>query len=238
MRFKGRSAMVTGGASGIGLATARRLLAEGADVAVVDSDAESAKRVAAELGAVPLVVDISHPDRVAEVIGDYRLVDLLVNCAGWDRAMPFASTQPDFWRKVLDINLLGPIAVTHTILQKMPDGGVIVNVASDAGRVGSSGEVVYSAAKGGVIAFTKALAREVASKGIRVNAVAPGPTETPFLDAFDESGKLAEAMTRQTPLRKLAKPEEIAGAICFLASDDSSHITGQVLSVSGGLTMV
>jgi 2-hydroxycyclohexanecarboxyl-CoA dehydrogenase len=163
---------------------------------------------------------------------------VLVNCAGWDRAMPFADTDDDFWVRVIDINLLGPIALTHAVLPHLEEGAAIVNVASDAGRVGSSGEVVYSAAKGGVIAFTKALAREVAKRGIRVNAVAPGPTDTPFLTNFDESGRLAEAMIRQTPLRKLATPEDVAEAISFLASPAASHITGQVLSVSGGLTMV
>lgn len=229
--------MVTGGASGIGLATVRRLVSEGATVAVVDRDADAADTLQ-DLGVAILAVDISDATQVAEVIGGHGVVDVLVNCAGWDRAMPFVDTELEFWREVLDINLLGPIAVTHAVLLAMPDGGAIVNVASDAGRVGSSGEVVYSAAKGGVIAFTKALAREVARRGIRVNAVAPGPTETPFLDAFDESGKLAEAMKRQTPLRKLGTADEVAAAICFLASDDASHITGQVLSVSGGLTMV
>lgn len=237
MRFEGRSALVTGGASGIGLAAVRRLVSEGATVAAVDRGADAADTLQ-DLGVAILAVDISHATRVAEVIGGHGVVDVLVNCAGWDRAMPFMDTELEFWREVLDINLLGPIAVTHAVLRAMPDGGAIVNVASDAGRVGSSGEVVYSAAKGGVIAFTKALAREVARRGIRVNAVAPGPTETPFLDAFDESGELAEAMKRQTPLRKLGTADEVAAAICFLASDDASHITGQVLSVSGGLTMV
>ena len=161
-----------------------------------------------------------------------------MNCAGWDRAQAFTETDPDFWHKVVGINLIGTIAVTHAALGHMPDGSAIVNVASDAGRVGSSGEVVYSAAKGGVIAFSKALAREVARRRIRVNAVAPGPTDTPFLESFDDSGKLAEAMARQTPLRRLATPGDVAAAICFLASDEASHITGQVLSVSGGLTMV
>lgn len=230
--------MITGGASGIGRAAAARLAAEGATVAVLDKAARAAEGVAEEIGGKALAVDITDIERVVEIVGDHGPVDVLVNCAGWDRAMPFLDTEPDFWRTVIEINLLGPLAVTHAVLQEMPEAGVVVNVASDAGRVGSSGEVVYSAAKGGVIAFSKALAREMASRGIRVNAVAPGPTETPFLEAFDSSGKLAEAMRRQTPLGKLATPDEVAAAICFLASDDASHITGQVLSVSGGLTMI
>lgn len=152
--------------------------------------------------------------------------------------MPFHATDPDFWRKVIDINLVGPIALTHALLPFMPHGSAIVNVSSDAGRVGSSGEVVYSGAKGGIIGFSKGLAREVASQQIRVNVVAPGPTDTPFLASFDETGKLAAAMQKQTPLKKLATPGDIAAAIAFLGSSDAGHITGQVLSVSGGLTMV
>ncbi len=234
MRFEGINAIVTGGASGIGRATAERLEAEGASVGVLDLagvDHEPA-----------VVVDISNleavawaVDELAEALGS---IDLLVNCAGWDRAMPFVNTDSEFWTKVVGINLLGPIAVTHATLNHMPDGGAIVNVASDAGRVGSTGEVVYSGAKGGVIGFTKALAREVSRRQIRVNAIAPGPTDTAFLESFDPSGKLAEAITKQTPLRKLATPEDVAAAICFLGSSDAGHITGQVLSVSGGLTMV
>lgn len=234
MRFEGINAIVTGGASGIGKATVERLTAEGALVGVMDlagTEHEPAVVVdIADLDAVPWAVG-----ELAEALGS---VDLLVNCAGWDRAQPFVETDRGFWEKVVGINLLGPIAVTHAALSHMPDGAAIVNVASDAGRVGSTGEVVYSGAKGGVIGFTKALAREMARRRIRVNAIAPGPTDTAFLESFDSSGKLAEAITRQTPLRKLATPDDVASAICFLASADAGHITGQVLSVSGGLTMV
>lgn len=235
-----RTALVTGAASGIGRAVARGLTERGHQVALLDLVDASGE--AAALGGVAFRVDLADRPAVKAAVDEAAAaldgLDVVVNCAGWDRAMLFVDTDPDFWVRVTDINLLGPIAVTHTALAHLRDGGAIVNVASDAGRVGSSGEVVYSAAKGGVIAFTKALAREVASQGIRVNAVAPGPTDTPFLAAFDESGKLAEAMIRQTPLRKLATPEDVAAAVVFLASPEAGHITGQVLSVSGGLTMV
>lgn len=234
--------MVTGAASGIGAATARLLRGEGATVGILDRDPERAAVVAREIAGPAVDLDISEigavAPAVAELVGELGGIDVLVNAAGWDRAMPFADTDADFWREVVEINLLGPVAVTHAALGHMDDGGAIVNVSSDAGRVGSSGEVVYSGAKAGIIGFTKALARETARRGIRVNAVAPGPTDTPFLASFDESGRLAEAMKRQTPLRKLATPEDVAHAILFLASADAGHITGQVLSVSGGLTMV
>lgn len=242
MRYENRRAVVTGGASGIGAATVRRLASEGALVGLVDIDTKGAAVVADEVGGVVAGVDLTDveaiPPAVSELVAGLGGVDVLVNCAGWDVAQPFVETDPAFWRKVIDINLIGPIAVTHATLFHMPDSAAIVNVSSDAGRVGSSGEVVYSGAKGGVIGFSKALAREVASRHIRVNVVAPGPTDTPFLASFDQTGKLAAAMERRTPLEKLATPEDVAAAIAFLGSDDAGHITGQVLSVSGGLTMV
>lgn len=242
MRFEAKTAIVTGAASGIGAATARRLAEEGARVGLVDIDVERLTDVSKSIDGVTTGLDLAEIDTIgpamAELCAELEQVDVVVNCAGWDEAMPFTDTDAAFWRKVVDINLLGPIALTHAVLPRMSDGGAIVNVASDAGRVGSSGEVVYSGAKGGIIAFSKALAREVASRRIRVNVVAPGPTETPFLASFDKTGKLAAAMERQTPLKKLAKPDDVAAAISFLASADAGHITGQVLSVSGGLTMV
>lgn len=241
MRFQSKKALVTGGASGIGKATAQRLASEGALVAVLDLNEIGAASVADEIGGVSAGLDISDIDEVPKVVESLVEaiggLDILVNCAGWDLAQPFVETDPEFWTKVLGINLMGPIAVTHAALTHMPDGSAIVNVASDAGRVGSSGEVVYSGAKGGIIAFGKALARETAKRHVRVNAVAPGPTETPFFASFDESGKLADALIRQTPLRKLATPDDVASAVAFLASEEAGHITGQVLSVSGGLTM-
>jgi 2-hydroxycyclohexanecarboxyl-CoA dehydrogenase len=242
MRYQGKCAVITGGASGIGAATARLLASEGARVGIVDLDVEGASRTATDTDGVVAGLDLTDlgaiPPSVEELVSQIGTIDLLVNCAGWDEAMPFHVTDSAFWRKVIDINLLGPIALTHAALPHMPDASAIVNVASDAGRVGSSGEAVYSGAKGGIIGFSKALAREVASRQMRVNVVAPGPTETPFLASFDNTGKLAAAMERQTPLKKLAKPDDVAAAIAFLGSSDAGHITGQVLSVSGGLTMV
>lgn len=242
MRFTNKRSVVTGGASGIGAATARRLAGEGSRVALLDLDQPGAVEVAVSIGGLAAHLDLADletiPTVVSELVDELGGVDLLVNCAGWDLAMPFEETGLDFWQKVIDINLLGPIALTHAVLPSMPDGSAIVSVSSDAGRVGSSGEVVYSGAKGGIIAFSKALAREVASRQIRVNVVAPGPTDTPFLASFDSTGKLAAAMRKRTPLRKLATAGDVAAAIAFLGSADAGHITGQVLSVSGGLTMV
>lgn len=232
------TAIVTGSSSGIGLATSRQLLADGHQVAMLDVAPAALESERASSYLVDLSDRLAVLETARAVVSDLGSIRTLVNCAGWDRAMPFADTDEPFWTKVIDINLLGPIALTHAVLPAVEEGGSIINVASDAGRVGSSGEVVYSAAKGGVIAFSKALAREVARRRIRVNVVAPGPTDTPFLAGFDETGKLAEAMIRQTPLGKLATPDDVAHAILFLASEGASHITGQVLSVSGGLTMV
>lgn len=221
-------AVVTGAAGGIGAAICRRLAADGLEV------------IATDLEGTDVRLDITDHAAAAALAERLGPVDVLVNNAGWDRVMPFLETDAELWERVIRVNLLGPIGVTHAFVRGMAERGTgrIVNIASDAGRVGSSGEVVYSAAKGGVIAFTKGLARELARYKVNVNCVCPGPTETPMLGIFEERGQgIIESMTKAVPFRRLAQPDEIAAAVAFLASDDAAYITGQTLSVSGGLTM-
>src|ERR1700727_630765 len=246
MRFEGKIALVTGGASGIGAATVRRLAAEGARVAVADLNEEGARDVAGELDGVGLRMDVTDVDSVPPAAAPERLgrIDVLVNNAGTDLFSFFVKTDPGLWDFVLGVNLRGVLAVTHAVLPGMQErrGGAIVNVASEAGRVGSQGSAVYSAAKAGVIGFTKAIAREAARYRVRVNAVAPGPIETPLLNAapqiLGELGeRLKQGMVDQTQLGRAGEPEEVAAAIAFLASDDASYVTGQTLNVSGGLSM-
>jgi 2-hydroxycyclohexanecarboxyl-CoA dehydrogenase len=244
-RFAGRVAIVTGAASGIGRAAARDLAAEGATVVVADIDEAGAEKVAAEIGGVAKRVDVTDAGQArslaAGVANDHGRIDILVSNAGWDRAMRFMDTDEDFWDKVLAINLRGHLAMAHAVIPNMIERGWgrIVTVASDAGRVGSTGEVVYSGAKGGVIAFSKGLAREVARHGINVNCVAPGLTDTPLLAGMTEGAeKLMAAIIRSIPLGRVGKPEEVARAIVFFASPDADYITGQTLSVNGGLTML
>jgi 2-hydroxycyclohexanecarboxyl-CoA dehydrogenase len=249
-RFADKVAIVTGGASGIGRAAARRLAEEGAAVVIADLNANGAAEVAAsisEAGGQALAQEVDVTDarwvkrmteRAHQVFGR---VDILVSNAGWDRAGPFADTDEELWDRVIAINYRGHLASCHAVLPYMraQGGGRIVTVASDAGRVGSSGEVVYSGAKGAVIAFTKGLAREVARYGINVNCVAPGLVDTPLLAGIAEGNeKLIEAIVRSIPLRRTGLPDEIAAAICFFASPDAAYITGQTLSVNGGLTML
>jgi 2-hydroxycyclohexanecarboxyl-CoA dehydrogenase len=251
MKLADRVAIVTGAASGIGRGIAQALAREGAIVAVVDVNASGAAETAqmlvaagGEAGAFTVdITDVSAIGRmVGEVSGRWGDVHILVNCAGWDSPMPFVDTTPEFWDKILAINLKGPIACTRAVLPQMieKDYGKIVFIASDAGRVGSSGEAVYSAAKGGIIAFAKTIAREVARCHINVNCVCPGPSDMTL--AHDESEsvspKLAESLKRVIPWGRLGTPEDVAPAVVFLASDDASFITGQTLSVSGGLTMI
>jgi 2-hydroxycyclohexanecarboxyl-CoA dehydrogenase len=249
MRLEGRIALVTGGASGIGAATCRRLSAEGARVAVTDMNAAGAGEVAADVNGMPYELDVRSGDSIAAAVGaaeeELGPIDILVNNAGYDEFGFFVNTDEAMWDRVLAVNLRGVIAVTHAVLPGMQERrrGRIVNVASEAGRVGSSGSGIYSAAKAGVIGFTKAVARESARYGVTSNAVAPGPIETPLLMAAPEAlgdvgQKLVDTMVGSTVLRRLGQPDEVAAAITFLASDDASFVTGQALGVSGGLAMI
>jgi 2-hydroxycyclohexanecarboxyl-CoA dehydrogenase len=249
MRLEGRIALVTGGAGGIGAATCRRLTAEGATVAVTDVDVAGAKEVAAEIGGRAYELDVRSTASVRAAVGgaeaDLGPLDVLVNNAGYDEFGFFVNTDEEMWDRVLAVNLRGVIAVTHAVLPGMQErrGGRIVNVASEAGRLGSPGSGVYSAAKAGVIGLTKAVAGESARYGVTCNAIAPGPIETPLLmsapEQFAEVGqRVVENMIGKTVLRRLGQPEEVAAAIAFLASDDASYVTGQTLGVSGGMGMV
>ena len=251
MKLADRATIVTGAASGIGRAIAEACAREGARVAVVDLNGDGARETVAAIekaGGVAAawrvdVTDVAAVDRmVDEVAARWGGVHVLVNCAGWDKPMPFVDTTPEFWDRILGINLKGPIACMRAALRVMikQESGKIVTIASDAGRVGSTGEAVYSAAKGGLIALTKTVAREVARHRINVNCICPGPSDTPlFRDQFAAtSPKLAESLKRVIPWGRLGVPEDIAPAVVFLASDDAGFITGQTLSVSGGLTMV
>ena len=244
---EGRIAFVTGGAGGIGSEICRRLAAAGHRVAVADLAGSRAGAVAEEIGGYAVELDVTDPASVEnatrEVAAVLGPVDVCVNCAGWDEPMPFLATDEAFLRKVLEINLAGAIRVCRALLPAMVERrwGRVVNIASDAGRVGSSNEAIYSGAKGGLIAFTKTLAREVARHGITANAVCPGPTATPLLDRFTEGSasgqKIIDSIVRGVPMRRLGQPEDVAPAVVFLASEDARFITGQTLSVSGGLTM-
>jgi 2-hydroxycyclohexanecarboxyl-CoA dehydrogenase len=242
-----RVALVTGAARGIGRAIALELAASGCRVAVADVRTDEAAETAAACGggAISVALDVtdggSVTAAVARVESELGPIAVLVNNAGWDELRPFLETDEPFWERVIDINFMGCLRVTRAVLPGMVERGFgrLVNIGSDAGRVGSSGEAVYAGAKGAVIAFTKTIAREAARTGVTANVVAPGPTRTPLLEGMTAEGgeKLVDALVRAVPMKRLGEPEDIAAAVVFLASDRAGYITGQTLSVSGGLTM-
>lgn len=242
-----RVALVTGGAGGIGGALCRSLAANGWTVAVADLSQAAAQSVADEIDGLAVELDVTDASSVHAALEEVNRAagapQALVNCAGWDELKPFLETDDAFSAKVLEINLAGPIRLTRAVLPAMVEhgSGRLINIASDAGRVGSSLEAVYSGAKGGLIAFTKTIAREFARKGITANTVCPGPTDTPLLSqimaAEENAERVIASMTKAVPMRRLGRPEDLGPAVAFLASDGASYITGQTLSVSGGLTM-
>jgi 2-hydroxycyclohexanecarboxyl-CoA dehydrogenase len=251
-RFEDRTVVVTGGGGGIGGAVSRGFAIEGARVAVFDRDAAAADATAeliARDGGAATAVQCDITDRasvataVAQTESELGPIDVLVNNAGWDLFVPFLQTEPDDWARLIDVNLVGALHMHHAVLPGMVarGGGRIVNVSSDAARVGSTGEAVYSACKAGLIALSKTLAREHARHGITLNVVCPGPTDTALLatvtDAAANPDKLREAFRRAIPMGRLGQPDDLVGAVLFFASDAASFVTGQVLSVSGGLTM-
>ena len=244
MRLEGRKALVTGGAGGIGAAIAARLAAEGAEVWVGDIDLEGAEKVASEVAGHALELDVTDLQAARDAVAAPGSLDILVNNAGTDVFGFFVHTTPEQWDRVIEVNLRGVLNCTHAALPGMQEAGHgrIVNIASEAGRVGSKGSAVYSAAKGGVIAFTKAIAREGARYGVSANAIAPGPIETPLLMGAKEFGeigeKLIETMKEATQMKRLGRPDEVAAAVAFLVSEDAAYVTGETLGVSGGLGMV
>jgi len=248
----GAVALVTGGGRGIGRAIAHRLARSGATVGIADLDGRAAEGVADEIRtsggrAAGVGADVADFAAVRAAIGTLETslgpVDVLVNNAGWDQLELFVENDPELWDRLIAVNLKGVLHTTRTVLEGMiaRRRGRVVSISSDAGRVGSTGEAVYAACKAGVIGFSKALAREVARHGITVNVVCPGPTETALLAATmagERGVKILEGMRRAIPLGRLGQPEDVAGAVAYLVSDEASYVTGQVLSVSGGLTMV
>jgi len=244
MNFNGKTVLVTGAASGIGKACANGFAAAGAKVILTDINEEGGKAAAAELaGSIFMQMDITNraetdalADKIKNEVGG---LDILVNAAGWDVIEPFMKNTPEYWDKIMALNFMGPVQLTRAVLPMLMEaenGGRIVNLASDAGRVGSFGETVYAGAKGGIIAFTKSLAREMTRSGVRVNCVCPGPTNTPLFATQPE--KMRVALANAIPMKRVAEPSEVADGVLFFASDRSNFVTGQVLSVSGGLTMV
>lgn len=250
--MSGRVALVTGGAQGIGAGIAEVLGARGFRVAVADLNADGAAEVAARIGddggtATAVALDVTDGDSVRAAIAAveeaFGPVEVLVNNVGWDDLMPFVQTDEAFWDRIIDLNLKGALRTTHAVVPGMIERrwGRVVNIGSDAGRVGSSLEAVYSSAKGGVIAFTKTLAREVATKGITANVVCPGPTDTPAVQRViaesPDGDAVQRAMTGAVPMKRMGQPADIGAAVAYFASDEAGFVTGQTLSVSGGLTM-
>lgn len=247
--LQGKVAIVTGAGSGLGRGMAQRLAEEGVRVGILDLNPAGAQATLASLAVpgVAVTTDIASyaacEAAVAQVESELGPVDILVNNAGWDAARPFLDTDVSLWRKIVDINLYGPLNMHHIVVPGMVARGAgrVVNIASDAGRVGSSGEAVYSACKGGIIAFSKTLSREVARQGVIINNVCPGPSDTPLFDEFAPPGeageKLRAALARSIPLKRLGTADDIAGVVAFLASEEAAFIVGQTISVSGGLTM-
>lgn len=248
----GKVALVTGAGGGIGAAICARLAEEGCHVALLDRDVQAVRAAGKKVQALGRrasthVVDITDyqavTDAVASIESEQGGVDVLINNAGFDRFANFLDTTPQQWEAIIAVNLRGTLNMHHVVLPGMCDRrwGRVVNIASDAGRVGSSMEAVYSACKGGIIAFTKSVARELARTGVRLNAVCPGPTDTPllaqFLEAGEDGAKILKALERAVPMKRIGRPEDLPGIVAFLASDDAEYITGQVISVSGGLTM-
>lgn len=249
----GKTAVVTGGARGIGRAVVRALAEAGANVVIADLRLEDAERTAQEIvkcdcrNVVAVQTDVTKPEDI-ERLRDQTLrmfgqIDVLVNCAGWDRLLPFLKTTPDLWRKVLDINFMGVVNMCHAILPHMVERkqGAIVNISSDTGRVGSFGEAIYASSKAAIMAFSKTLAREHARDNIRVNVVSPGLCETPLIEEMREdefTAKILSSIVNFIPMKRLGQPEEVAPTVVFLASDAASYITGQVVSINGGLNMV
>ncbi len=250
--LQGKVAIVTGGGQGIGRALTLRLAAEGCKVAIFDLKAEAGEETAAIAGGDAVIktyaLDVSDQDAVNAAVEavetDLGPVWALVNNAGWDKPAPFLATDKALWDKIIAINLYGPLFTHHAVAPRMVarGGGRIINIASDAARVGTSNEAVYSACKGGLISFTKSVARELASKGVLLNVVCPGPTNTPMMASVlgegEQAVKWKDAMVRGIPLKRMGEPEDYAGIVAFLASDDAGFITGQTFSVAGGMNMI
>ena len=240
--LSGKTVLVTGGGGAIGSAICKRFAEAGSKVLVADRNGASAQGTAGQVGGRALVFDIAQYSK-AKALLEKETIDILVNNAGWDRFENFLDTKPEEWEQLIDINLRGPLNMHHIVVPQMAarDRGRVINISSDAARVGSSGESVYAACKGGIISFSKTIARECARDNIRVNVVCPGPTDTALLRSFVGDGeygqKIYDGLRRSIPLKRLGQPDDIPGLIAFLSSDDANFMTGQVISVSGGLTM-